>query len=135
MKKSISYAVTLTLAPRLYKLEGPEQVAYVRSTVCHLLNRKGLKYTLVACYTKSYNAHFHGICHYEGMSLPKDCLKDLYSIFRKEKDIGFSCYKPVTDEPEWKRYCMDQAHNPLIEVVNDDYEWVKPHIDDWCKLE
>lgn len=119
---SQKYSFTLTLKPRLYQHDPYKQINLVRDELYKTLGRAG-KYVLMAELTQAHNAHFHGMIQCNLRQTGGDCLRFLYNMFRKSKDIGHVNFKVVTDEPGWVEY----INKAVVECLHDEYGvWKTP---------
>lgn len=108
---SVDYAVTITLKPKMRRLNAEEQFARLAHYfVNHWGVNKGIKATLIAELHKSYDVHLHGIISINLDSLDTKYLKRpmryVHDMFRKSDLVGYVVIKQVEHYNIWCEYIM-----------------------------
>lgn len=103
------YAFTITLKPPLYRFNLREQIEKTKDKLLKMTNYVA-KLTLVAEVTKNLNVHYHGIVAFEKEDQYHGCSEQYCAafkdVFRKSKDFGFICIKPIDNFPKWVAYIL-----------------------------
>lgn len=106
MALSVDFSITVTLCPKLNRMDITKQYDYSAYEVEQTLKRIDYvdSLTLVAEITKNCNLHFHGIIKF-------NIEKHKHIIYKFKNDlkeynflIGFIDIKQITDFPGWKEY-------------------------------
>jgi len=111
-KPSREYAFTITLLPRLYKMDADAQYDLTHLPVAKMLLAFGpitqLGLTLIAELTKQFNIHYHGVfrvnTQYDVLYPDKRLRKQFVDHFRKHALFGFVNISLVKDLTVWTDY-------------------------------
>lgn len=123
-KKSVPYAVTLTLNPYFHVFALEQQYDIVDQALKDIMKKSKFEpdLTMICEVTLRMNLHFHGIVTLNGFTLPVNCLRYVNDMFRdvkyKNRQIFGSqrCIKPIDNWPVWQTYILkdvDKTRNIL----------------------
>lgn len=115
VKWSASFALTLTLNPKLYTLEPVIQRNLLQGILNTLSQDGSMKLTMFAELTQSQNIHAHGLVQVK-LNGNKTVAFIFASLTRKYKDLGHWCIKPITDHDIWYKYCVKEQQQFLDNV-------------------
>lgn len=107
-EKTHEYAFTITLKPPLYRFNLREQIEKTKDKLLKMCNYVA-QFTLVAEVTKNFNIHYHGIVNFEvdyKFTNNEQYCAEFKDVFRKSKDFGFICIKPIDNFPKWVAYIL-----------------------------
>lgn len=132
-KHSADYSFTITLKPRIFRLNAEDQYDECYKHVLLRLKQITTKCTLVAELTKNCNIHFHGICAFQRYAT-YNYIKRFHDHFRcrcKNKFtckcmIGFVNIKLTMNYPGWVDYIsksLKETYDSLSRrpIIIDDY--------------
>jgi len=127
-KRTIQYAFTLTLNPRLFSKTPEEQFDATRSAI-DSLTFSGARVTAIFELTNSFNVHYHGLVDFEYVK-DRNYIKLLHDYFRKLPLLGSQrCIKVVDDYQGWVDYMFKElgrtsADTMRFPIVRDDLQAV-----------
>lgn len=134
--KSVRYAYTITLLPKLYKLKPEEQ--YDKTYIEVVKTLKALNSTIctVAELTKNYNIHYHGVLQYSFCDKKEDLMKKFYDIFRGHDKFGYVNIKQITDEPKWLEYMSKEIEGTECQInrkpiIIDEFDYYKKGMEEY----
>lgn len=128
VKWSATFALTLTLNPKLYALDPVMQRNTIQGVLNTLSYNKDLRLTVWCELTQSQNVHIHGF-----VQVPLNGTKTVQYIFaskvRNLRDIGHWCIKPITSTLGWYTYCTKDTLSFLTNtqcnpLLMDDLDYV-----------
>lgn len=109
---SVEYSFTITLLPKLYRLEPEVQYDRTFETIYETLSSITDKLTLIAECTKSMNIHYHGI-----IKFPQPFVKkQFFKCFRNDAFIGFTNLKQIDKFDGWVTY-IKKSFSEFVEEV------------------
>lgn len=101
--KSVTYAFTVTLHPKLYTKSIQEQYDSTYLELAKRLKCLPAKVELIAEITPmNKNIHYHGMIQFLAKS--KDHILDFIDLFRQSKIFGYKNIKQIEDQPGWQEY-------------------------------
>lgn len=106
LRKTVDFAITLTLHPRLFSLSIDEQYDIAKKEFLECLKKRkfDIRYTIIAELTMAFNIHLHGIMCIVGVR-SKCCLAYLNDLFRQSKIFGRQrLVKVIDDFDKWMEY-------------------------------
>lgn len=128
--KSIRYAFTVTLNPKLYNEPASQQFDKSSEELFkHLVLMFNANFVLVSELTKNYNIHYHGSIEFIMIDVKKyNLMKRFVDSFRKSKLFGFVNIKPIDNEPIWIDYIGKEFHNFCSDtnrrpILKDDFDY------------
>lgn len=110
IKHTQQYAITLTLHPKVRKMNAEEQYEeYAHQCVSELKRLfSNCKLTLICEMTKTFDIHFHGVISFDMATLRsnQNVPKMFRDSFRNHKYIGFVLLKVIDNQSVWNEYIM-----------------------------
>lgn len=102
---SVDYAITVTLAPKIYRASPPIQYRETIIELTSILLKLG-EFVIVPEVTKNYNVHYHIICKIPLSDKRKRKGAEYYirNAFRNTKFFGFINIKQCDDVSGWEEY-------------------------------
>lgn len=135
MMLSTRYSATITLLPRLYKLNATVQYdKTLEALYLHLVTYFNCRFSAVAELTKNFNVHYHLTIEFIYKDLTKiNVRKKFVDSFRKSDLFGFVDIRQIDDEPKWGQYISksfkdfykDTDRRPIIK---DDLDYWDPEL-------
>lgn len=101
-KLSQSYAFTLTIRPKWYRLNPETLYDYIYSYIVVKLLTLG-KVTVITELTQNYQLHMHGSIQMYIYG-QHDLIKIFYDKFRGDKYVGFVHIRVIDNDIKWKEY-------------------------------
>lgn len=107
MAKPLSqeYAITITLAPKLRRLNTEDQEEIFRESIIETLNQSSAKASLVFELTQNMDIHAHGFIKVP-IHPTRPAKQIICNMFRRKTATGFICVKVVEDYQTWYSYCI-----------------------------
>lgn len=114
---SMSFAITLTLNPKLFHHDCVTQHNLFMQELCKLCEACAWRVSLVLELTKSFNCHYHGFIQIPIDKKSKKSIQHrITDILRTNKIIGYTYIKDIDNDQIWLEYTTKEITTTFKET-------------------
>lgn len=122
---SVTYAITLTLRPHMYRLNPEIQYDHTYLEIMKTIKDLNTTCYLIAELNKNFNVHYHGKIQFHTKEY--NHMFKFKNAFRSNKYIGYVDIRQVTDDKGWDDYLSKELvkTKTLLDrppIIIDDFE-------------